>query len=124
MSKLESLAICSRTARLWADAIIKPVLIMMKFVRASRKADWTLHIQSLTLMLPYFVAAGHFHYLRYAISYLVKMTKLPKDLLEKLIAWYAPPMWIVEFNLVRSNDRNNCYGVRSWAYRDERNHIQ
>jgi hypothetical protein len=34
-------------------------------------------------MLPYFAAAGHWHYFRFATVYLIKMTKLPKDLLVK-----------------------------------------
>ena len=34
-------------------------------------------------MLPYFAVAGHFHYVRYATVYLIKMTKLSSELLHK-----------------------------------------
>ena len=76
----------SRTARLWLDGFIRPVIIAMRFVRASREADWSLHITTVRLMIPYFAAAGHWHYLRYAIVYLMKMTNLPEDLLAKFLA--------------------------------------
>ena len=56
----------------------------MRFVRASREADWPLHIHTLKLMLPCFAAAGHCYYLCYAPAYLMKMTKLPRNLLKKV----------------------------------------
>ncbi len=40
MSALEDLALKSRTAKMWVDAFIKPVLIMMLYVRAEREGDW------------------------------------------------------------------------------------
>ena len=81
MSLLREKANQSRTARLWLDGLIWPVFISMRFVRPSREADWSLHISTVRLMIPYFAAAGHWHYLRYSIVYLMKMTKLPEDLL-------------------------------------------
>ena len=50
-----------------------------------READSSLHIDTLKRMLPYFAAAGHWHYFRYATVYLIKMTKLSKELLGKFI---------------------------------------
>ena len=54
----------------------------MTFARASREADWHMHIHILKLMLPYFVADGHWHYLIHTSVYLIKMTKLPENLLK------------------------------------------
>ena len=36
-------------------------------------------------MLPYFAAASHWHYLRYATVYLIKLKKLPSELLRKFL---------------------------------------
>ena len=85
MKKLDSIDSKSRTARLWLDALIWPVFLIMRFVRAGREADRPLHIDTLKRMLPYFAAAGHWHCFRYAIVYLMKMTKLPKELFGKFI---------------------------------------
>ena len=46
----------SNTTKLWVDCLIKPVLIMMKFVRAEREGDWPLHLCAVEEMLPYFFA--------------------------------------------------------------------
>ena len=50
----------------------------MLFSRAERKADWPLHLWAVKEMLPYFFAAGHCNYARYATYYLHSMEKLPK----------------------------------------------
>lgn len=54
----------SRTTKLWVENLIKPVMLMMMFVRAEREADWPLHLFCVKEMLPYFYAAGHFNYAR------------------------------------------------------------
>ena len=66
-------------------ALIWSVILIMRFVRASSEAGWPFHIHTLKLMLPYFAAAGHWHCLRYASVCLMKMTKLPKNLLKKVL---------------------------------------
>ena len=45
MGNLEEKAQKSRTCRLWLDSLIKPVLLMMSYVRAEREGDWLLHVQ-------------------------------------------------------------------------------
>ena len=50
-----------------------------------REANWPLHKHTVQMMLPYFAAAGHWHYMRSTVVHLIKMTKLPKDLLQKII---------------------------------------
>ena len=64
----------------YGDGLIKPVFIMTMFVRAAREAEWSLHVKSVEFMLPYFAAAGHWNYLRYATVYHLKISKLPNDL--------------------------------------------
>ena len=56
---LEELSTRSRTAHLWIDCLIKPVMTMMKYIRAERESDWLLHIQAVNDMIPLFFAAGH-----------------------------------------------------------------
>ncbi len=56
---LECGATKSRTTKLWVDCLIKPVLIMMMFVRAEREGEWPLHLLAVNAMMPYFFAAGH-----------------------------------------------------------------
>ena len=46
MAVLEDKAKTSRTAKLWGENLIKPVMIMMMFARAEREADWPLHLWS------------------------------------------------------------------------------
>ena len=45
-SVLENISEQSRTAKLWVDCLIKPVSIMVVYVRAEREADWPLHLKS------------------------------------------------------------------------------
>ena len=61
---LDDKASQSRTAKLWFDNLIKPVLLMMVFVRAEREADWPLHLWAVAQMLPYFFASSHCNYAR------------------------------------------------------------
>ena len=63
MILLSTLAKKSRTEHLWLKSLIWSLILIMKFVRASRETDWPLHIHTLKLMLPYFAAAGYCHYL-------------------------------------------------------------
>ena len=56
--KLMTIGNSSITAKLLCDELIKLIFIIMMFVRAG----WSLHVKSVELMLPYFVAAGHWNY--------------------------------------------------------------
>ena len=68
---LEEMASRSRTSKLWIDCVIKPVLLMLRYIRAERQSDWALHLSAVHEMLPYFYAAGHINYARYALYYLL-----------------------------------------------------
>ena len=59
---LDDKASQSRTAKLWIDNLIKPVLLMVVFVRASRDASWRLHLCAVDEMLPCLFASRHLYY--------------------------------------------------------------
>ena len=44
MKVLEDLAGRSKTTKPWVDVVIKPVFIMMKFIRTGRERDWLLNL--------------------------------------------------------------------------------
>ena len=81
MEVLETSASQSKTTQLWVENLVKPIFIMLLFVRAERETDWPLHLWAVKEMLPYFFAAGHCNYARYATYYLHSMEKLPKKVL-------------------------------------------
>ena len=54
LKELESISLRSITTCLWVQNLIKPVFIMMAFVRAERKANWPLHLWAVEQMMPYF----------------------------------------------------------------------
>ena len=62
------------------------VLIMMMYVRAEREGECALHLHAVEKMIPYFFAAGHVNYARYASYYIRCMNKLPPGVLRKFMA--------------------------------------
>ena len=85
MEDLETKATSSPTSKLWLENLVKPVFIMMVFVRAEREGEWPLHLWALQQMLPYFFAAGHHQYARYGTYYLYSMEKLHGDVFEQFM---------------------------------------
>ncbi|XP_064094761.1 uncharacterized protein LOC135207056 [Macrobrachium nipponense] len=88
----------SRTTKLWVENLIKPVMLMMMFVRAEREADWPLHLFCVKEMLPYFFGDGHFNYARYCLYYLRSMEKLSGPVLQdflqgKHVTRHQPGLW-------------------------------
>ena len=81
-----------RTSKMWVDAFIKPILIMMLYVRAEREGDWLLHLQAVKPMLPYFFASRHVNYARYGVYYLRSMEDLPNNVLQHF-AMYLSFCW-------------------------------
>ena len=65
--------------------LIKPVLIMMIYIRVEREGEWALHLHAVERMLPYFFAADDVNYARYASYYLRSMLRLPPHLLAKFM---------------------------------------
>ena len=98
MTVLHDLAAKSRTAKMWVDAFIKPVLIMMLYVRAERSGDWPLHLQAVKLMMPYFFASRNINYARYGLYYLRSMEALPENVLQHFmksahVKRHVPGLW-------------------------------
>ena len=56
-NKLERAADKSPTSKLWVDCLLKPVFIMMLYMRAE-KGEFDLHHWAIELMLPFFLATG------------------------------------------------------------------
>jgi hypothetical protein len=52
---LEALGEQSKTTKLWLDCLIRPVLLMMLFVRAEREGEWPLHLWAVQKIMPYFL---------------------------------------------------------------------
>ncbi|MCP3888518.1 MAG: hypothetical protein GY702_06550, partial [Desulfobulbaceae bacterium] len=77
LNVLSDLASNSRTAHLWIDCLILPVMTMMKYIRAERESDWPLHILAVKEMVPLFFAAGHHNYARYCSYYISSMDAMP-----------------------------------------------
>ena len=42
---LDQMSKRSRTSKQWVHCLIRPVLIILKYVRAERKGDWHIHLQ-------------------------------------------------------------------------------
>ena len=85
MKVLEDRASRSKTVKLWVDMLIKPIFIIMLFVRSEREGDWLLHLQTFRKMIPYFFAAGHYHYARYATCYIWSMEKFPTEIFARFM---------------------------------------
>ena len=71
----------SRTACLWIDCLIKPVMILLTFIRAERESDWPLHMQAVDEMIVLFFAAGHPNYARHGLYYKRCMEAMPEQVL-------------------------------------------
>ena len=77
LQALDNTASQSRTTKLWVDCLIKPVFVILKYIRAERGADWALHLDTVKDMVHLFFAAGHVHYARYALYSQRTMEGLP-----------------------------------------------
>ena len=75
----------SLTAKHWVENLIKPIFICLLFARAEREGEWLLHLSAVKAMLPYFFAAGHHNYARYASYYLWNMENLPDEILARFM---------------------------------------
>lgn len=98
MSLVETIATKSKTSKLWVDCLLKPVFLMMLYVRAEREGNWPLHIEVVRKMLPYFFAAGHQNYARYGLFYLRAMEKMPVSVMKNFlngdhVMRHRPGLW-------------------------------
>jgi len=104
MASYDELILClddvasSRTAKLWVDVVIKPVFIMMQYIRAEREGDWPLHLEAVQQMVPYFFASGHVNYARYGLYYLRSMEGMPSEVRDRFmkgehVMHHIPGVW-------------------------------
>jgi len=98
LARLDNAASTSKKSKLWVDCFIKPVFIMMLYVRAKREADWPLHLVAVKQMLPYFFASSHVNYARYGLYYLRSMESLGQEELSKFmkrehVMHHFPGLW-------------------------------
>ena len=85
LDSLDALSRSSRTTKLWTDVLIKGVLIIMRYVRAEREAEITLHMKCVEEMEKYCFAAGHINYARYAFYYRRSLESMPDDLFKHFL---------------------------------------
>ncbi len=85
MQQLKARASRSKTTKHWVENLIRPVFLMLMFVRAEREGEWALHLWAVNEMIPYFFAAGHVHYARYGLLYLRSMQKLHEEVLKRFL---------------------------------------
>ena len=76
MQKLEHQSNQNRTAKCWVENLIKPMLLIMLFVRAEKEGNFLLHLYACKKMMPYFFAADHFHYARYGYWVLLHLVNV------------------------------------------------
>ena len=57
----------------WVNNLIKPVFLMMLYIRAVQKGEFGWHLHACKQMMSYFFAAGHINSARYGLCY-VKTT--------------------------------------------------
>ena len=54
-------------ADMWVQNLLKPVFLILLYIRAEREGEFVLHLYACKKMMPYFFAAGHVNYARYVI---------------------------------------------------------
>ena len=84
-ARLKEMRAISNTAKVWVDAFVSPMLTVLLYIRAEKEGEWLLHLQAVKQMLPYFFAAGHHNYARYATNYLNDMYGLPEEVHQKFM---------------------------------------
>ena len=62
----------SRTAKLWL-MYLDMINILKQFIKAERVGSWSLHLQSMSRMLPFFAASAHSLYAKSAYIYIQNM---------------------------------------------------
>ena len=64
---LDQLSKHNRTSKLWIDYLIRPVLIILQYVRAEGEGDWHRHLRCVEVMITHFFAGGLVHYARHTL---------------------------------------------------------
>lgn len=77
--ELQKLEKRSPTAKLWVQ-YFRMVTLVKRFIQAERSGNWTLHLDTVRKMLPYFHATGHCSYAEEAHLYLQEMAVLREQM--------------------------------------------
>ena len=97
--ELEQISKESRTAKLWVDVVVRPVLLIFQFIRASRERDFLLHIYCVENMLVYVFAVHKPNYSRYGLYYVRSLHWADIQILER---FSVPPNSNLQFSLRES----------------------
>ena len=112
---LDAAATKSKTCKLWVDRFIKPVFLMMLYVRVEWEGDWPLHLVAVKGMLPYFFASGHVNYAQYGLYYLRSMGFLQGEELSMFmkgehVMHHVPHLWNGIWSDMYIESTFMCYG--------------
>ena len=69
----------------WIKNFIKPLLLMLLYVRAEREGEFVFTLVCLQINDALFFSEGHFYYARYGLCYINSMEKLPNEIFESFI---------------------------------------
>jgi len=93
----------SPTAKLWIQ-YFRMVTLMKQFIEADRSGNWTLHLNTILKMIPFFYASGHFLYAKSAHLYLQDMECLE----EKMSAHEFHKFTACGYFTIRRSDKFWC----------------
>ena len=127
MKTLNQIASERRTVKLWVENLVKPVLLMITYVRSEREGDWLLHLATFKKMLQYYFTAGHVNYALYGLYYLRSMEKLPPHVektFSKGVTCNTTHSGHMEWSVERPVHRIHLYEVWPQCWRNNRNHAK
>ena len=75
----------SETSKVWINNFLRPLFIAMRFVRAEKSSEFLLHISAVKEMMPFFFAAGHYHYARWATQYINTLESVHGKIKERFL---------------------------------------
>ena len=61
------------------NSYLRMVEVLINFLRATREGNWSLHLECIKEMLPWFFAYDHTNYARYLPVYLAHIITLPES---------------------------------------------
>ena len=79
---LESCSFKSVLSKQCIVNFIRPVMLMLIYIRAKRERDFALQMYTSHKMMPYFFAASQRNYVQYGLCYLLTMHNLPGNILD------------------------------------------
>lgn len=86
------------TSKLWIQYLTM-VTLLRRFLEAERTGIWAMHLNTVNLMIPYFIASGHIHYAKASHIYVQQMHSLPNKMTKVEFDRYASGY----FTIKRSN---------------------